>query len=40
MLKIGEQTIIGLSFVTSKVKDHAIRLVNEMYEPMFLAKEE
>ncbi len=31
----GNRCDIGLSFVTSKVKDHAVRLVNEMYEPMF-----
>lgn len=31
----GNRCDIGLSFVESRVKDHAVRLVNEMYEPMF-----
>ena len=33
--KEGNRCDIGLSFVTSKVKDSVVRLINEDYEPMF-----
>ena len=37
--KEGNRCDIGLSFVESRVKDHAVRLVNELYEPMFKKEE-
>ena len=37
--KEGNRCDIGLSFVTSKVKDSVVRLINEDYEPMFKKEE-